>query len=191
MIRLAALVITLAATTLRAADRQQHPGFSIIPPTGAHWRRPPVPAGSVIFARKGKSPTHTVSIAVYAVTLQPEWQTSEEFLKFVKQSRAADTDPKRFKILVNELTLDDRFGKFCVKYHTKVEDQAAPSRRGKEPLILEVTGYACIHPAAPDRYFDIQYSERGLPGEVTGTARADGAKFIDDFQFTDVPGPKP
>lgn len=107
----------------------------------------------------------------------------EEFKEFVERAQKADTDPNRFTTLEYNISLDDRFGAYTVRYHSKMEDrQAKVSPVDTQFLIMEITGYTFIHPDSPDLVLGVQYSDRYKKGEKDPSLDEIGEKFINNFK---------
>jgi hypothetical protein len=76
----------------------------------------------------------------------------------------------------------------CVRYRTSLIDRQTAAG-GRQPLVLRITGLACLHPDRPDRYFDVQYASRAPRGVEPGDGDiAEGEAFLDGFAFGPPPG---
>jgi hypothetical protein len=163
-------------------------GYSIFPPPGSNWQVLQKEQNNIVFTKDLKSKTHTFVANVFAVPLTIGFETPEDFLNFIKKSKDANIEPRRFRMLENEVVLDDAYGPYCVRYHQKAVDRGALSS-GKAPyLILDTYGYACIHPDTPELAVDIGYSERFAPGESNAELREEGQQFIRGLKFTPLDG---
>ncbi|UCD54700.1 MAG: hypothetical protein JSV93_04035 [Candidatus Omnitrophota bacterium] len=165
------------------STRRQYQGYSILPPQGPNWFLMQEGQGGVAFTKKTGSATHTFTVAVLIARIPPSWKTQNEFLDYVKNGKRAGTDPRRFKIIEEDYSLDNKFGQYSVKYHIKVEDHGAVKTDGAPFLILDVSGYCCMHPKLRNSYYDIQYSERSKPGESDLSLKIIGEEFVNNFRF--------
>lgn len=53
-------------------------------------------------------------------------------------------------------------------------------------LILENTGFGCMHPNERDLYLEAFYSERGKLEELDSRLKVTGEQFINSFRFEEV-----
>ena len=74
-------------------------------------------------------------------------------LEHVKESKVKRTDPHRFKNTEINVTLDEKFGQFCVRYKLKVEDHNPVISGISDDTVLIMTG---------EGYTFIQYQSQGL-----------------------------
>lgn len=165
------------------ASRKDFSGFSLSTPIGDNWYVMQENSQGIVYAKYLKSKINTFYLAVQVANLTPTWKDQAEFVIFVKEAKRADTDPKRFKILEEEYVLNEKFGKYGVKYHMKVEDHNAYSSGGSLYLILEVDGYGIMHPSGNGTYYDVNYSARYKPGEEDPSLKETGEIFINSFQL--------
>lgn len=168
----------------KQSSRRELDGFSLSTPKGDNWYVMQENSEGVFYAKDLKTKTNSFIIGVFVANLTPSWKDQTEFLNIVKDAKRADTDPKRFKIIEEDYNISDKFGKYCVKYHTKVEDHGASSLNGLPYLILEAWGYGVIHPTRNGIYYDVNYSERYKPGEEDSSLKGTGEEFINSFQFS-------
>lgn len=115
------------------------------------------------------------------------FESQEAFLAFVTKTKQANPHPKRFVFHRSEIAAMSAPGPFCVSYDTVIEDRSTRGKNG-QPLLLEVAGLSCLHPDAPDRYFDIQFSSRHpVDVDTRESELLDGKSFVDEFRFTSPP----
>lgn len=164
--------------------RIEQRGYSILPPEGENWFSMKTAPGSVALAKKLEdSPAHTFTATVFATPFTVRFNSPEEFKEFVEKGQKADTDPNRFTTLEYNISLDDRFGAYTVRYHSKMEDRKAKvSPVDTQFLIMEITGYTFIHPDSPDLVLHVQYSDRYKKGEKDPSLDEIGEKFINNFK---------
>lgn len=167
-------------------SRRDYLGFSILPPQGANWYLIQEDQGTIAFAKGAGSQPHTFAAAVFIAKILPVWKTPNEFTESVKKGRRADTDETRYKILQEDYDLDNKFGQYCVRYHTIVADHGVIPAEGPPFMILEAYGYCCMHPKETGMYYDVNYSERYKPGESDPSLKPIGEEFINNFRFEDI-----
>ncbi|MGB5209440.1 MAG: hypothetical protein WBN31_09555 [Gammaproteobacteria bacterium] len=157
------------------------PGFSIQPPTDPDWQQVQRNAQSAVWMRRAPDYEAGLAVAILTSALTIRFDDDQAFLDWVRRSKDTNPDPARFRISDSAYEIDTTAGPRCVRYRTVVEDR--PNQR-----VLEVAGLACLHPDAPGRYFDIQYSARFPAGvELPATMFSDGAGFVDSFRFSPPP----
>jgi hypothetical protein len=179
------LIITGTASfaSSKNPERKFYEEYSITPPQGNGWKVMQNQDPVVVYMRKGKSKTHSQSMGVLAVMINPQWKDGEGYLKFLIDSKHADTDPKRFKILDEKYELTPKPAPLCVKYHMVVEDHNAINKGGADFLILSAHGLGCMHPSFTNHYYDIQYTERNMPEEADPNFEENGQAFLQGFEF--------
>ncbi len=168
-----------------AVDRGQRlefPGFSLEPPAGPRWTQVRRDSRSVVWMRRQSDPAHSFSVAVLTGPLPGGTGSAAAFEAWVRHSKFTSPDPERFVIL--DSNLGRRTGRTddCLDYRLRAED-----RGGGTVMALEVAGLACRHPDAPDRYFDVQHSERRPADSEGPSPRAEGVAFVDGFRFAAPP----
>jgi len=163
------------------------PGFTIEPPGGDAWRMVARNAASLVWMRRVPGAVSTFGTAVLTQPLAIEFENPEAFLSWVRETKTANPDPHRYRLTGSELVLASEVARFCVRYLTVIEDRAnGPSASGV--LELRVAGLACLHPAAPNRYYDVQYSSRGPAGDILSREILDeGRNFVDSLRFSQRP----
>ena len=152
-------------------------------PVGEDWYISENKQGVILLGKKIRSSTHTFILGIAVVHLQPDWQDAPGFLAAVKREKDLDTNPKRFRLLVDEYELQPSVGKYCVAYHMKAEDYGAPRTNGAPFLLMDTTGLGCMHPNEPDLYIDVFSSERSKPAEASPELQAVGDSFVKSFRF--------
>jgi hypothetical protein len=156
-------------------------GYSVVSPVGQGWlvsRRGEFDIG---YIKTIGSRTHTFGLTAVGVPFTLRFGTPEEFLEYVKKSKEADTNPKRFRTLDRDAHIEPTVGPFCVRHHQKVEDHAAANAEGPY-LILDAVSVTCVHPQSPTLVIDVGYHDRYKPGELPGPVQ-EGEQFIRSLQF--------
>jgi len=181
--RAAAVVLAMIAGPSGAAD---FPGISITPPQGEEWVQVQGSAHAVAWMRRTEAGNLTMGVALLTQALNQRFDNREEFLAWVTYSKGANPDPQRFRLVSNRVTETAREGyETCADYTTVIEDLSGGPAA---VLRLEVIGLACLHPAQPLRYYDIQYSARMPTADELPKALArEGRQFVDSARFTAPP----
>lgn len=157
------------------------PGFTVSPPPGEDWREVQRNAVSVAWMRRTSDRDISFGAAVLTSRLNVRFDDDERFLAWVQRNKNTNPDPDRFEIREASYAARPHNGARCVSYRTVIADRAM----GR---LLQVAGRACLHPDAPQRYFDIQYSARLPAGAVLdGELIAEGEDFVESFRFAAPP----
>ena len=179
---LAGLLVALVSGPAGAAD---WPGFTLKEPTGEAWRQVQRNAGSVVWMRRLPNPAGSFAAAVLTGPAPTRFEDGDAFVAYVRRSKLRNPEPARFALLLEDFEPVSAPGPRCVRYRVSMTDRARP---GAEPLLLRVTGLACLHPERPERYFDVQYSSRGPRSvEPPDGVIAEGEAFLAGFEFAPPP----
>ena len=167
-----------------SATRLDYPGYSVLPPQGDNWFLRKWHEGSAVFIKKVGPNAHTFSTAVMAVRIPTTSDSPEQFKESVRKSKQI-LDPKRYSILNFDVSLDPKFGAYCVKYYMMTRDRAAQvSRADTAFMFLEITGYTFVHPDSSNFVLDVNYSERyKMKGGSDPEAKKIGEKFINGLKI--------
>lgn len=178
------LVSGCASPVKQIKDRTipfERPSYSILPPQEEGWTyvdREQVGAFNLAFGKKFVSPTHSLAGLVAEIHSIVKFDTPEEFLYFVKKSKELDLDPRRFKIINNEMVLDNKFGNYSVRFNYTVQDYGASNIGKSEYLVLTGYGYFFVHPQFKSIVLDVSYSERGTESEIDPNLEKTAKIFI-------------
>jgi hypothetical protein len=165
--------------------------FSILSPKGDQWywnntyRKG---FNVMIFTKEGKSKTLT-----YVAQVTEFYDTDRSFSSpkaFLDHYSKKVAEGKRYKILSEESHLDNRFGKYCIRYYIETEDHGAANKEGEEPLIMRIYGYRFFHPIKKNVLIDIAYSERGKPQELDRFFKKTADVFFEGFSVKTEKLPK-
>ena len=178
--------LVLASTTIWSSE-PDYPGFTLSAPDGETWRLVQQNAGSLVWMKRVEMADASFLVAVLTGPAPLLFESQEAFLAFVTKTKRTNPHPKRFIVHRSEIAAVSAPGPFCVGYDTAIEDRSTRGENG-QTLLLEVTGLSCLHPDAPDRYFDIQFSSRHPVDVNTRQSELlDGRSFVDGFSFTSPP----
>lgn len=159
-------------------------GYSVLAPQSKDWFELKRDRHNVVFGKKIKSRTHAFIATAMSVQITEKFDKPEEFRDYVSKTPLEPGD-KRTKLIENRVELDQSFGRFCVRIHTRAEDRGAVYAKGK-PLLLETFGVSCLHPADPGLAVSVSYSERGHLAETSAELRVQGESFVRSLKFTGI-----
>ena len=149
--------------------------FVIMPPQGQDWYEVLRKGQSLAYGKKLESSRHTFIASVHVSKTDRIFKNEEEFLSFIKDATAKDTDPTRFNVHINKEEINKTYGDYCTKFHLKAED------KGKGTI--ESNGYRCLHPKHQHLLITIEYSERTDGINVGSEIRNEGEQFINSLKI--------
>ena len=165
----AALVLAACASQSDKPTRFELRGFSFTAPAAPEgegekpWsvvRRTP---DILILGKPGEYESEVFSVQATVVRL-PALASPDALLQHVKSSQQRELDPKRFRILKHDLSLQPVKGESCVLSHVEAVDRAMPSTRGQTAnVILETLTLTCAHPKDRNTGINVTYSYQYFP----------------------------
>lgn len=155
--------------------------FTIMPPQGENWYEIQRKEGLLAYGKKLEASTHTFIASVQVTRTDKNFASEIDFLSFVKNARATDTNPERFNMLLHDEKVDNSRSAFCTKFHQKAEDKVASKSSGNLS-ILEIKGFTCLHPKQP-LIVTIEYSERSSTPFNNDALLKEGEGFINSLQL--------
>lgn len=166
----------------------ERPGYSILPPQGEDWyytERGQVGEYVLTYMKRFKSRTHTLFASITETHQSTKFNDKEEYLSFMTKIIQMGMDPRRFNVLEEQIVLDKKFGPFCIRYYSKVEDHTKVA--GNLPfLTMETYGYYFVHPRKDQLMLAIIYSERGDEDELDQSFKELAMGFIDGLKLKEV-----
>jgi|CXWL01.1.fsa_nt_gi hypothetical protein len=175
-------------------QRLEFGGVSILPPQGDNWfmappalRRQQGPDVIVSFMKLASPPskTHTVVAIVRGGRVPISAGSRAELLQKYAQGYLEQTNRNR-PVSVN-ISPNRTLAPDCVRYDVTVEDRGVPGYPGSL-YIVDMHGFACLHPDLPNAVIDIQYSQRRLQEDPPLALEAEGEPFVKSLLFTRLPG---
>jgi hypothetical protein len=157
-------------------------GYSVLSPQGKDWFELKRDPHTVFFGKKIASRTHAFIATAMSAPITDKFDTPEQFRDYIGRVLPLRGDG-RHRVIENRVEMDDRLGRFCVRYHTKAEDRDAPYAQGKT-LLAETSGVTCLHPENANLNISVSYTERGNPAETSAELRAEGENFVRSLKFT-------
>lgn len=108
--------------------------------------------------------SHLISMSVRNVE---EIHSIEDFSSLIKQARAMDKLPSRFKLLGNLEEIDSSKPDYCVKFHSRMEyHKAKRASKRTDMMILDDVGFICRSPNNKRVVLNFYYSHRHYPGQA-------------------------
>lgn len=176
--RLACLLLFLASGP---AFGDGPPFVEVAEPVGETWVQVQHNSYSAVWMKRTGDPSISFGLALLTQPVENPFDSPAAFAAWVRAQKASNPDPERFETLRNDVAPAGADRPTCVRYETVVLDR---SPGGGEPLRLEIGGLACIHPQAPDRYYDVQYSGRTPDSaRLSRTLLREGWAFVNSIEF--------
>ena len=169
--------------TIDSSKRIDISGVSVLPPQEGDWSVLHVSTYQIALGKRGGAPgeSEVINVSLYKV---PQFDSNEAFLSTVKKARANEPQTGRFKIISNSESLTSFKESTCVIYKSSSEDHAAKTEKGlSENMLLENTGYNCLHPKNKSVGVNIEYSIRRYPNSTYGNLENKINAFFNNIEF--------
>jgi hypothetical protein len=162
-----ALLLAACASTPDMPRRFELQGFSIATPAVTKEQKPWVVAKRtpdlLILGRPGEFESEIFTVQAAVIKL-PALATPDALLQHVKAAQQSELDPKRFRILKHELSLQPVDGESCALSHLEAVDRAVPSTSGPTAnMMLETLTLTCAHPKDRNTGINVTYSHKYFP----------------------------
>lgn len=158
------------------------PFVQVSEPRDEAWIQVQSNAYSAVWMKRTGIPDISFGVAVLSQQITTEFDTPEALADWVRTQKSANPAPDRFETVRNDVAPAGGDRPTCVRYETVVLDRTPG---GGGPLRLEIGGLACLHPEAPDLYYDVQYSGRTPDSmRLDDTLLREGRAFVDSVRFT-------
>jgi hypothetical protein len=161
-------------------------GVSMLPPQEDGWHYEKLTPGKIEFGKvvsKEKS-----FVALVSLSRLPEFESKEDFMKFLSDQRQRNTGNPRYETLMNDEAFSEEKETPALRFHTKYKDKASLHLpKGKEAFIIEDYGIFCRHPQVFDVSVNIVFSQRALEGEERTDWEKIANEFIENVEFIEFP----
>lgn len=157
------------------------PGVSFVPPAGKQWSMMVGSTYQNVLAAKGMNSNETFIVATQIVQISSVG-SKEEFLKRVKEQRAAEPQTGRFETIKNREFLDEERAETCVRHIAASKDYGA--KRGADFTIYEAYGMNCIHPSNPGVGVFVELSRKAPPDVASEEFESLGNGLLRSVEFT-------
>jgi len=180
-----ALIMTLIACTVAphvpGGQKVTLAGVSFIAPPGITWFVMVQSTYQVTLGAKGDNPNETliVNVSTYQI---PTFSAPEDFLAYVKYSRAGEPKTGRFEIIKNDEQLYMERVETCVKHETESKDHGA--KRGGDYTIIQYFGMNCIHPKNTAVGILVELSRKSPPGIEYPQFKTLGSRLLNSVDFS-------
>jgi hypothetical protein len=181
------LVLTgCASHILKPNTPFERPTYTIYSPQGEGWlflEGDQSGQHRLLFGLPQKSETYTLFASVTETPSEANFNTPQEFQSFIQKQNQIGVDHRRYKIVEEELNLDNKFGDYSVSHYSLVEDHGARQLNDAPYLLMRTLSYYFIHPYYKKQLINVVYSERGKQGELDAKFREKGLVFINGLNL--------
>ena len=164
---LAALLLAACASKSDKPQRFELRGFSITTPAVVKDERPWSVAKRtpdlLVLGKPGEYESE-VFIVQAAVIRLPALASPDALMQHVKATQQRELDPKRFRILQHELSVQPVDAESCALSHVEAADRAMASTTGPTAnMMLETLTLTCAHPKDRNTGINLTYSHQYFP----------------------------
>lgn len=135
------------------------------------------------FGSPQKSKTYTLFASVAEISSDANFNSPQEFESFIQKKDQIGFDHRRFKIVQQELNLDNKFGDYSVLHYSLVEDHGAYQFSDAPYLLTKTLCYYFIHPYHNKQIISVIYSERGKESELDERFREKAQVFFNGLNL--------
>jgi hypothetical protein len=125
--------------------------------------------------------SHTWMLTAAAFSLDAPIADGRALLAHEQAEFLSDSDPRRFRIVESEGSVQSLRGATCARLFYKAEDRLTGGEGAF--YVIEVMQVTCVHPRAPRLAVVVSYHARYLPGESAAALAAFGERFIRSVRF--------
>jgi len=164
---LVALVLAACASTSNKPQRFELRGFSVTTPAVVKGERPwsvgKQTPDLLVLGQPGDYESE-IFIVQAAVIRLPALASPDALMQHVKATQQRELDPKRFRILKHELSLQQVDAESCALSHVEAADRATPGATGQTAnMMLETLTLTCAHPKDRNTGINLTYSHQYFP----------------------------
>jgi len=118
----------------------------------------------------------------------PALASPDALLQYVKSSQQRELDPKRFRILKHELSLQPVNGESCALSHIEAVDRAMRSTTGPTAnTMLETLTLTCAHPKDRNTGINVTYSQQYFPEDKDPRFLERGSAILEGLRLDGQP----
>ena len=163
------VALVLAACALKSDKPQRFElrGFSVTTPAVVEGERPwsvgKQTPDLLVLGQPGEYESE-IFIVQAAVIRLPALASPDALMQHVKATQQGELDPKRFRILKHELSLQPVDAESCALSHVEAADRAMASTTGPTAnMMLETLTLTCAHPKDRSTGINVTYSHQYFP----------------------------
>ena len=164
---LAALLLAACASKSDKPQRFELRGFSVTTPAVVKGERPwsvgKQTPDLLVLGQPGDYESE-IFIVQAAVIRLPALASPDALMQHVKATQQRELDPKRFRIITHEVSLQQVDAESCALSHVEAADRATPGTTGQTAnMMLETLRLTCAHPKDRNTGINLTYSHQYFP----------------------------
>ena len=164
---LAALLLAACASKSDKPQRFELRGFSVTTPAVVKGDRPwsvgKQTPDLLVLGQPGDYESE-IFIVQAAVIRLPALASPDALMQHVKATQKRELDPKRFRIITHEVSLQQVDAESCALSHVEAADRATPGTTGQTAnMMLETLTLTCAHPKDRNTGINLTYSHQYFP----------------------------
>jgi len=164
---LVAHLLAACATISGMPQRFELRGFSVTTPAVVKGDRPwsvgKQTPDLLVLGQPGDYESE-IFIVQAAVIRLPALASPDALMQHVKATQQRELDPKRFRIITHELSLQQVDAESCALSHVEAADRATPGTTGQTAnMMLETLTLTCAHPKDRNTGINLTYSHQYFP----------------------------
>jgi hypothetical protein len=186
-----ALVLAACASKSDKPTRFELRGFSFTAPAAAEgekqWSVAKKTPDILILGKPGEYESEVFTVQATVVKL-PALASPDALLQHVKSSQQRELDPKRFRILKHDLSLQPVSGESCALSHVEAVDRAMRSTTGPTAnIMLETLTLTCAHPKDRNTGINVTYSYQYFPEDKDPRFLERGSAILEGLRLDRQP----
>ena len=187
----AALVLAACASQSDKPTRFELRGFSFTAPAAVEGEKPwsvvKRTPDILILGRPGEYDSEVFTVQATVVRL-PVLASPDALLLHVKSSQQRELDPKRFRILKHDLSLQPVGEESCALSHIEAVDRAIPGATGPTAnMMLETLTLTCAHPKDRSTGINVTYSHQYFPEDKDPRFVERGSAILEGLRINGQP----
>ena len=164
---LVALLLAACASKSDKPQRFELRGFSVTTPAVVEGERPwsvgKQTPDLLVLGQPGEYESE-IFIVQAAVIRLPALDSPDALMQHVKATQKRELDPKRFRIITHEVSLQQVDAESCALSHVEAADRATPGTTGQTAnMMLETLTLTCAHPKDRNTGIILTYSHQYFP----------------------------
>jgi len=164
---LVALLLAACASKSDKPQRFELRGFSVTTPAVVKGERPwsvgKQTPDLLVLGQPGDYESE-IFIVQAAVIRLPALASPDALMQHVKATQQRELDPKRFRIITHEVSLQQVDAESCALSHVEAADRATPGTTGQTAnMMLETLRLTCAHPKDRNTGINLTYSHQYFP----------------------------
>ena len=177
--------LALLPTAVQAqtyARAEEHPGrVSLVPmsvelPAGADWIMTIRSGIAVTFVKTATADGRSFIASASARVPEKRVRGTRDLVARLQVDLQDKVDPKRFRIVTQEIKEDPAADRKCVRYHQRVEDLDSVKRSAGAAVVIDLKGLSCLHPDDEGIVAGASFTERAptnapAPDDATSAER--------------------